>query len=48
VNQDCLGGQTQAMSSIRERIGSTEKAVSARTLGAILQRAGVEVCTLSP
>jgi hypothetical protein len=48
MNQECLGGQTQAMTSVRERIGSTEKAVSARTLGAILQLAGVEVCTLSP
>jgi hypothetical protein len=48
MDRECLGYQTQAMSSIRERLSLSNGAVSTTTLGAILLLAGVEVCPLSP
>ncbi|KUJ15540.1 uncharacterized protein LY89DRAFT_648891 [Mollisia scopiformis] len=42
MNQECLGYQNMAMSTIRERISSPDRPVSVATLGAILLLAGVE------
>ncbi|KAL6898345.1 hypothetical protein GGI43DRAFT_423809 [Trichoderma evansii] len=42
IDQECLGYQNQAMSTIRERMDSLESALSLPTLGAILLLAGVE------
>jgi hypothetical protein len=44
MDQECLGYQSLAMSSIRERISSPDRPVTVATLGAILLLAGVEVC----
>lgn len=43
INRECLGYHDQAISYIRERIGSPAQATSESTLGAILLIAGVEV-----
>ncbi|KAI1111627.1 hypothetical protein F5Y14DRAFT_453860 [Nemania sp. NC0429] len=42
INRECLAYQDQAISHIRERIGSPTEATSESTLGAILLLAGVE------
>ncbi|KAI1199771.1 hypothetical protein F5X97DRAFT_295359 [Nemania serpens] len=42
INRECLGYHDQAISYIRERIGSPAQATSESTLGAILLIAGVE------
>lgn len=43
IDQECLGYQSRAISFIREKLTSEEKAASAASLGAILLLAGVEV-----
>jgi hypothetical protein len=43
-NKTCLEYQNKALSSIRQRISSLDKATSEPTLGAILLLAGIEVC----
>jgi hypothetical protein len=48
IDRECLGYQSQAMSCIRERMGSVDRATSVSTIGAILLLAGVEVCELFP
>ena len=44
IDRECLGYQSQAMSYIRQRMSSLDRATSASTIGAILLLAGVEVC----
>ena len=43
IDRECLGYQSQAMSYIRQRLSSLDRATSASTIGAILLLAGVEV-----
>lgn len=43
INRECLSYRDQAISHIRERMGSPGEATSESTLGAILLLAGVEV-----
>jgi hypothetical protein len=43
IDQECLRYQSQAISYIRERVGSLGEATSESTIGAILLLAGVEV-----
>ena len=44
LDRECLGYQGQAISYIRERMGSLDEANLVSTIGAILLLAGVEVC----
>jgi len=44
IDRTCLEYQSAALRSIRQRIGSLERATSESTLGAILLLAGIEVC----
>ena len=44
IDREYLGYQGEALSSIRQRMNSPDKAISESTLGAILLLAGVEVC----
>ena len=44
IDRECLGYQSEALSSIRQRMGSPDRATSESTLGAILLLAGIEVC----
>ena len=44
IDRECLGYQTEALSSIRQRISYTDAPPSESTLGAILLLAGIEVC----
>lgn len=44
IDQECLEYQSQALSSVRVRMISLERATSESTLGAILLLAGIEVC----
>lgn len=43
LDQECIGYQNQALSTIRERVTLPEMALSLPTLGAILLLAGIEV-----
>ena len=43
IDRECLGYQSEALSSIRRRMNSPDKATSESTLGAILLLAGIEV-----
>ncbi|KAE8441222.1 hypothetical protein EG329_005622 [Mollisiaceae sp. DMI_Dod_QoI] len=42
IDRECLGYQSEALSSIRERMSSPNRATSESTLGAILLLAGIE------
>lgn len=44
IDRECLGYQSEALSSLRQNINSPERATSESTLGAILLLAGIEVC----
>jgi hypothetical protein len=44
IDRECLGYQSEALSSIRQRMSSPDRATSESTLGAILLLAGIEVC----
>jgi hypothetical protein len=44
IDRECLGYQSQAISYIRKRMSSLDRATSITTIGAILLLAGVEVC----
>jgi hypothetical protein len=44
IDRECLGYQSEALSSIRKRMSSPAGATSESTLGAILLLAGIEVC----
>lgn len=46
-NEECLESQRVALSSVRKRISSPNKATMESTLGAILLLAGVEVCLVT-
>jgi hypothetical protein len=46
IDRECLGYQSEALSSVRQRMSSPDKASSESTLGAILLLAGIEVCVL--
>lgn len=48
IDRECLRYQSQAMSCIRERMNSLDRATSISTIGAILLLAGVEVCEPFP
>lgn len=43
IDRECLGYQSEALSSIRQSMASPDKATSEPTLGAILLLAGIEV-----
>jgi hypothetical protein len=47
TDREYLGYQSEALSSIRQRMNSPDRATSESTLGAILLLAGVEVCNPS-
>ena len=47
IDRECLGYQNEALSSIRQRMSSPDRATSESTLGAILLLAGIEVCMTS-
>ena len=44
IDSHCLGYQSEALSTIRQRMNSLDRAISESTLGAILLLAGIEVC----
>jgi hypothetical protein len=44
IDKECLAYQSEALSSIRERMNSMDRATSESTIGAILLLAGIEVC----
>jgi hypothetical protein len=44
IDRECLRYQSEALSSIRQRMSSPDRATSESTLGAILLLAGIEVC----
>lgn len=46
IDRECLEYQSEALSSIRQRMSSPDRATSESTLGAILLLAGVEVCII--
>ena len=46
IDRKCLGYQSEALSSIRQRMSFPDRATSESTLGAILLLAGIEVCTI--
>jgi hypothetical protein len=48
IDRECLGYQSEALSSIRQRMSCLDRAISESTLGAILLLAGVEVCITIP
>lgn len=43
INKECLEYQCEALTSIRQRISSPDRATAESTLGAILLLAGIEV-----
>lgn len=45
---ECLEYQNKALSSIRQRMSSPDKAATESTIGAILLLAGIEVCPSFP
>lgn len=48
TNRECLEYQNKALSSIRQRMSSPDKAATESTIGAILLLAGIEVCPSFP
>jgi hypothetical protein len=48
INRECLGYQSKAISHIRKRMSSLDRATLITTIGAILLLAGVEVCEHFP
>ncbi len=44
IDRTCLEYQSAALRSVRQRIGSLERATEESTLGAIVLLAGIEVC----
>jgi hypothetical protein len=47
IDREYLAYQSEALSSIRQRMNSPDRATSESTLGAILLLAGIEVCNPS-
>ena len=48
TSRECLEYQNKALSSIRQRMSSPDKAATESTIGAILLLAGIEVCPSFP
>jgi hypothetical protein len=44
IDRECLGYQSEALSSLRQSMSSPDRVTSESTIGAILLLAGIEVC----